>query len=139
MVIKLTVTEFVLYVEKLGGIFKISKNWDNLQRGLFATLNWTPFVYLCPKYYIIHWKTLKITLKFIRSETAKKFCEILTLRLTVCTAYKSNVKISQNFVAFSEYMNFTMAIKQDFILYKKLIWFSEKKALHGQGPLYPTY
>ena len=48
----------------------------------------------------------KIVLKFIYSEKATKFCEIFTLLLTVCTAVKSKVKISQNFVAFSEYMNF---------------------------------
>ena len=40
------------------------------------------------------------------SEKATNFFEIFTLLLTVCTAVKSNVKISQNFVAFSEYMNF---------------------------------
>ena len=44
--------------------------------------------------------------KFIHSEKAKKFCEIFTLLLTVCTVVKSKVKISQNFVAFSEYINF---------------------------------
>ena len=46
-------------------------------------------------------------LKFIYSEEATKFCEIFPLRLTVCTVVKSKGKISQNFVAFSEYMNFT--------------------------------
>ena len=46
--------------------------------------------------------------KFIYSEKATKFCEISTLLLTVCTVVKSKVEISQNFVAFSEYMNFTM-------------------------------
>ena len=45
-------------------------------------------------------------IKFIYSEKAKKFCKIFTLLLTVCTVVKSKVKISQNFVAFSEYMNF---------------------------------
>ena len=49
-------------------------------------------------------------LKFIYSEKATKFCEIFTLLLTVCTVVKSKVKISQNFVAFSEYMNFTYII-----------------------------
>ena len=44
-------------------------------------------------------------LKFIYSEKASKFCEILLL-ITVHTV-KSKGKISQNFVAFSEYMNFT--------------------------------
>ena len=43
---------------------------------------------------------------FIYSEKAAKFCEIFTLLLTVCTVVKSKGKILQNFVAFSEYMNF---------------------------------
>ena len=34
--------------------------------------------------------------------------QISTLLLTVCTAVKSKVEISQNFVAFSKYMNFTV-------------------------------
>ena len=46
-------------------------------------------------------------LKFIYSEKATKFCEIFTLILSyVIVPVKSKVKISQNFVAFSEYMNF---------------------------------
>ena len=46
-------------------------------------------------------------IKFIYSEKATKFCEIFALLLTVyTTVVKSKVKISQNFVAFSEYMNF---------------------------------
>ena len=45
-------------------------------------------------------------LKFIYSEKATEFCEIFPLLLTVCTVVKSKGKISQNFVAFSEYMNF---------------------------------
>ena len=45
-------------------------------------------------------------LKFIYSEKATQFCEISTLLLTVCTVVKSKMEISQNFVAFSEYMNF---------------------------------
>ena len=44
--------------------------------------------------------------KFIYSEKATKFCEIFPLLFTVCTVVKSKRKISQNFVAFSEYMNF---------------------------------
>ena len=46
------------------------------------------------------------TLKFIYSEKATKFCEIFTLLLSYVLPVKSKVKISQNFVAFSEYMNF---------------------------------
>ena len=49
--------------------------------------------------------------KFIYSEKATKFCEIFTLLLTVCTVVKSKVKILQNFVAFSEYMNFIRKYK----------------------------
>ena len=47
-----------------------------------------------------------LELKFIYSEKATKYCEISTIDLTVTTLNKSTVEISQNFVAFSEYMNF---------------------------------
>ena len=46
------------------------------------------------------------SVKFIYSEEATKFYEISTLLLTVTTYDKSKVEILQNFVAFSEYMNF---------------------------------
>ena len=45
-------------------------------------------------------------LKFIYSEKATKFCEIVPLLLTVGTVVKSKGTIPQNFVAFSEYINF---------------------------------
>ena len=45
-------------------------------------------------------------IKFIYSEKATKFCEIFTLPLSYVVPVKSKVKISQNYVAFSEYMNF---------------------------------
>ena len=45
-------------------------------------------------------------LKFIYSEKATKFCEISTVDLSYVVPVKSTVEISQNFVAFSEYMNF---------------------------------
>ena len=48
----------------------------------------------------------KFRLKFIYSEKATKFCEIFTLLLTTVHTDKSKVKILQNFVVFSEYMNF---------------------------------
>ena len=48
--------------------------------------------------------------KFIYSEKATKFCEIFTLLLTVCTVVKSKMKISRNFVAFSEYMHFMIIV-----------------------------
>ena len=45
--------------------------------------------------------------KFIYSEKATKFCEIFTLLLNGTTYLgQKKVKISKNFVAFSEYMNF---------------------------------
>ena len=44
--------------------------------------------------------------KSIYSEKATKFCEIFTLLFSYVVPVKSKVKISQNFVAFSEYMNF---------------------------------
>ena len=46
-------------------------------------------------------------LKIIFSEKATKFFEISTLLLSYVEPVKSKVEISQNFVAFSEYMNFT--------------------------------
>ena len=46
------------------------------------------------------------SVKFIYSEKATKFCEIFPLLLTTVHTVKSRGKISQNFVAFSEYMNF---------------------------------
>ena len=45
-------------------------------------------------------------IKFIYSEKATNFCKLFTLLLSYVVLVKSKVKISQNFVAFSEYMNF---------------------------------
>ena len=47
-----------------------------------------------------------LIVKFIYSEKATKFCEISALLLSYVVPVKSKVEISQNFVAFSEYMNF---------------------------------
>ena len=60
-------------------------------------------------------------IKFVYSEKATKFCEIFTLLLSIVHTDKSKVKISQIFVAFSEYMNF----RPCFWKFKKLN--SEKK------------
>ena len=51
---------------------------------------------------------IKWLLKFLYSEKARTFCEISTVDLSYVVTVKSTVEISQNFVAFSEYMNFTM-------------------------------
>ena len=45
-------------------------------------------------------------LKFIYSEKATKFCKISALLLSYVVPVKSKVEIFQNFVAFSEFMNF---------------------------------
>ena len=45
-------------------------------------------------------------LKFIYSEKATKFCEIFPLLLSYAVLVKRKGRILQNFVAFSEYMNF---------------------------------
>ena len=51
--------------------------------------------------------TISKYVKFIYSEKATNFLEIFTLLLSYVVPVKSKVKISQNFVAFSENMNFT--------------------------------
>ena len=55
-------------------------------------------------YLLLHTKR-NLALKFTYSEKATKFCEIFPLLLTTVHTVKSKGKISQNFVAFSEYMN----------------------------------
>ena len=47
-------------------------------------------------------------LKFIYSEKGTKFCEISTVDLSYVVPVKYTVGISQNIVAFSEYMNFNI-------------------------------
>ena len=49
-------------------------------------------------------------IKFIYSEKATKFFEISTLLLSYVVTVKIKGEISQNFVAFSEYMNFKYLI-----------------------------
>ena len=51
-------------------------------------------------------KVLRFFLKFIYPEKATQFYEISTLHLSYVVPVKSKVEILQNFVAFSEYMNF---------------------------------
>ena len=71
------------------------KNWRSAQpRRFFETRTPNPL------------DLQSIQVKFIYSEKATKFCEIFTLLLTGTTQDKSKVKISENFVAFSEYVNF---------------------------------
>ena len=49
--------------------------------------------------------------KFIYSEKAKIFLEISSVDLSYVVTVKYTVDISQNFVAFSEYMKFMKTIK----------------------------
>ena len=51
-----------------------------------------------------------IHLKYIYSEKAAKFCEISTVDLSYVVTIKSTVEISQTFMAFSEYLNFTRVL-----------------------------
>ena len=48
--------------------------------------------------------------KFRESEKATKFCDISTNYLSYVLPVKQLVEISQNFVAFSEYMNFNVYV-----------------------------
>ena len=57
-------------------------------------------------------------LKFIYSEKATKFCKISTLLLFYVVPVKSKVEISENFMAFSEYMNFKLCENAEICLGK---------------------
>ena len=57
--------------------------------------------------FCVLWILFLVTISFIYSEKATKCWEIFTLLLSYVVPVKSKVKISQNFEAFSEYMNFT--------------------------------
>jgi hypothetical protein len=70
-----------------------------------STVDWGQQYYECYLILImLPWCQDKV--KFIYSEKAWKCCEIFTLHLPKVHTVKSKVKISQTFVAFSEYMNF---------------------------------
>ena len=68
--------------------------WNNL------IFNYVLFLYLL----------VQKPIKFMYSEKATHFCEISTLNLSYVVTVKSMVEISQNFVAFSEYMNFNYVL-----------------------------
>ena len=59
------------------------------------------------------------------SEKATKFCEISTLLLFYVVPVKNKVEISQNFVAFSEYMNFTCIADLDEIASLRTLWINQ--------------
>ena len=51
------------------------------------------------------WRSKLYKVKFMYSEKATNFREISTFDLSYVVTVNSTVEISQNFVAFSEYMN----------------------------------
>ena len=67
-------------------------------------------------------------LKFTYSEKATKFFEISTVDLTSTTQKKFKMEISQNFVAFSKYMNFNKKSQGKKLSKKKMRLFSFKIA-----------
>ena len=75
------------------------------------------FLFSC-KYSSVPNRRLFLLVNFIYSEKATKFCEISTLLLSYVVAVKSKSEISQNFVAFSEYMNFFFKIIHNKHTYK---------------------
>ena len=61
--------------------------------------------------------------KFIYSEKATTFCEISTLLLSYLVPVKSKMEISQNFLAFSEYIinEYTRSTLQQLSEYTRLV------------------
>ena len=68
-------------------------------------------------------------IKFIYSEKVTKFCEISTVDLSYV---KSKVEISQNFVAFSEYMNFNSQHKKQKEIINDLFKVFSSKAIYSE-------
>ena len=65
-------------------------------------------IFLAQLYFEVALTAPSHCVKFIQSEKATKFCKISTLLLSYVVPVKSKVEISQNFVAFSKYMNFKL-------------------------------
>ena len=75
--------------------------------------------------------------KFIYCEKATKFCESFPLLLSYVVPVKINWKISQNVVAFSEYMNFT-PVHPSFLIPKQISRYPRKPASPVMGPFEPA-
>ena len=72
-------------------------------------INWVKVTLL--NYYTSLVEKVRILLvRFIYSEKDTNFYKISTVDLSNVVTVKSTVEISQNFVAFSEYMNFTILV-----------------------------
>ena len=89
--------------KKMANFTKLAREIDNFKIATFShPSSIAIFLLTCAMCTI----NLQKKLKFLYSEKATKFCEIFTLLLSYVVPVKFKVKISQNFVAFSEYMNF---------------------------------
>ena len=78
----------------------------NLEPSTTQMVVWGPILNNGLNYFLKRHVYLIFMIKFKYSEKATKFCEISTLILSAVHTDKSKVEILQNFVAFSEYMNF---------------------------------
>ena len=71
-------------------------------------------------------------LELIYSEKATKFCELSTSLLSYVVTVKNKLEISQNFVAFSEYMNFKLKLDKYYLLFRRQGCFPFKsQCVHG--------
>ena len=61
--------------------------------------------------WVIFFLVIYVVVKFIYSEKSANFCKISNADLSYVVTVKSTVEISQNFVAFSENMNFTTSFE----------------------------
>ena len=86
--------------------------------------------------HIVFWKITPR--KFIYSEKAKQFCEIFTLLLSYLVPVKSKVEISQNCLAFSEYMNFNKTVHcYSYMMAVFTVIFHLPGTALAQGPFFP--
>ena len=75
-------------------------------------------------------------LKFVHSEKAANFCEICTVDFSYVVTIKSKIEISKIFVAFSEYMNFTLLSSVENICFayasrkQMCVWVTNLRALN---------
>ena len=83
----------------------------------------TKFCITSTNYLTGAWIGMLRSVKFIYSEKATRFGEIFSLLLSYVVPVKSKVKISRNFVAFSEYMNFKFQICIDCIFWEPDLFF----------------
>ena len=93
--------------------FRNFNHWIRWHQNFFKNSNWNYF--RIPTGFLLEYPVKKTdglssflpgAIKFIYSEKATKVCEICTVDLSYVVRVESTVEILQNFVAFSEYMNF---------------------------------